>query len=110
MSNEFLLQMTLQCAVPFWIERLRDKEWSHVVERARECAQVIAEKGDIILYRSKRRGETAMAFNHLAEGIACLAFSPGGVRTFGLHFEARHSSGECSDVWFERLYEQIVHE
>ena len=32
--------------------------------------------------------ETAAAFNALAEGLACLAFSPGGVTFYGLHFEA----------------------
>lgn len=41
-----------------------------------------------MLFRSKRKGETADAFNHLAEGIACLAFAPGGVRLFGSHWEA----------------------
>jgi len=54
---------------------------------ARVCAGVVAGQGDLVLYRSKRPGVTAEAFNRLAEGLACLAFQPGGVTAFGLHFE-----------------------
>jgi hypothetical protein len=83
-----LLTMTLQLAVPLWIERLRGASWDYISERAKVCAQVVAEKGDIILFRSKTKGETANAFNRLAEGIACLSFVPGGVTVFGQHWEA----------------------
>jgi hypothetical protein len=34
-------------------------------------------------------GESAKAFNALARGIAALSFAPGGVTTFGMHFEAK---------------------
>lgn len=85
-----LLQMTLAVAVPMWIERMKKKPWSAIVIRAQECAQVVAEKGDIIQFKSAKKGETANAVNHLAEGVACLAFVPGGVTLFGQHFEAKH--------------------
>lgn len=49
---------------------------------------MIAEHGDNILYRAKRRGDTAAAFNALAEAIAILAFAPGGVTFLGEHYEA----------------------
>lgn len=88
--TEVLLQSTLACAVPLWIERLKREPWSHVQERTRVCGDAIAETGDVILFKSKRKGKTAEAFNRLAEGVACLAFAPGGVRVFGLHFEAKH--------------------
>lgn len=84
-----LLSVTLSAAVPLWIERLRRKPWKYIMERAAFCGQVVAEKGDIIQFKSKKKGETENAFNHLAEGLACLAFAPGGVRAFGLHFEAK---------------------
>ena len=83
-----LLSSTLQLAVPLWIERLRGAPWEHVERRARECSQVIAEHGDNLLFRSKKKGDTAEAFNRLAEGIACLSFCPGGVKIFGEHWEA----------------------
>lgn len=49
--------------------------------------QMLAEHGDDILFRSKRPGDTAKAFNALAEAVATLAWSvPGGVALFGLRF------------------------
>lgn len=84
-----LLSISLSAAVPLWIERVRGYSEDRRLERARECAQVIAEKGDIIQFKSKKKGETANAFNALAEGLACAAFQPGGVRFADLHFEAK---------------------
>lgn len=84
-----LLQATLSAAVPLCVMQLRRRSPEERQERARQCAQVIASKGDVILYRGKRRGETAAAFAALAEGLACLSFAPGGVRAFGLHFETK---------------------
>lgn len=94
MSHEELarehLAIALSCAVPLWIERLARLPYANILERARVCAQAVAEKGDVIQFRSKRKGESAEAFNRLAEGLAALAFSPGGVQAFGLHFAAKH--------------------
>lgn len=84
-----LLPSALAAAVPLWIIEVRGYEQSVREERARICAQHIAEHGDVILFRSKRKGETAEAFNRLAEGLACLAFAPGGVKAFGQHWEAK---------------------
>jgi hypothetical protein len=84
-----LIEITLSAAVPLWIEELKRKPIRHVLARAQACAQVVAEKGDVLQFRGKR-GESAAAFNGLAEGLACLAFAPGGVRFMGMHFEAVH--------------------
>ena len=84
-----LLATTLAAAVPLWIEELRPLPWSEIDHLAKECSQIIAEKGDVILYRSKKKGETARAFNALAKGIAALSFAPGGVKVFGMHFETK---------------------
>lgn len=86
-----LLQTALMTAVPFYAMDLATRPWAEIVEIARECAQVVASKGDVILFKSEKKGETAKAFNALAKGIACLSFAPGGVRTLGLHFENTHS-------------------
>jgi hypothetical protein len=90
--TEVLLRTALQAAVPLHIEELRGLPWTEIRRLAGECAQVIAEKGDRILYRSKKKGETAVAFNALARGIAALAFCPGGVTTLGMHFEAHRQN------------------
>jgi hypothetical protein len=83
-----LLVASLQAAVPLWILQMRHLSFDERKRRAEECSQIVAEKGDIILFRSEKRGETAKAFSALAEGIAVLAFQPGGVKVFGCHWEA----------------------
>jgi len=93
-ETETLLRETLKTAVPLWIEELKGVPFDDIIERARRCSDIVAAKGDNILFRSKKKGETAEAFNRLAEGIACLAFCPGGVTFLGLHFEAEHGEGK----------------
>jgi len=83
-----LLAVSLECAVPLRILEHRKTDPEERIKRARELANVVASHGDDILYRSKRRGESAAAFNALAEGIALLAYAPGGVTFLGAHWEA----------------------
>lgn len=89
MKNE-LLKISLSAAVPIWIDELKRRSLAYVQERAAICGQHVAEHGDVILFKSKKRNATSDAFNRLAEGVACLAFSPGGVTIFEMHFEAQH--------------------
>ncbi len=73
-----------------WIERLRHQPIDYIIERARECGQVIAERGDVIQFRSKTKGKTAEAFDRLAEGIAAAAIvAPGGITFLGVRWEAK---------------------
>ena len=65
-----LLALTLELAVPLWIDQLASLTDSQRQSLAVECGDVIAEHGDIILYRSSKKGETASAFNALAKGVA----------------------------------------
>jgi hypothetical protein len=86
-AGQALLEAALAAAVPLWVERLRHQPQGYIASRARDCAQVVACRGDVILFRGKK-GETAEAFNRMAEGIACaVLMTVGGVRIFGLHFE-----------------------
>lgn len=85
--RESLLTATLELAVPLWIEAVRHWPVEDRLSRSRVCAQEIAEHGDVLQFGGKK-GAAAAAFNRLAEGLACLAFSPGGVRFMGLRFEA----------------------
>lgn len=79
----FLLGISLDAAVPFWIEYWRHRSLSERQHRAQQCAQIVAEKGDIIMYRSGRKGETSKAFTALAEGIAISSMGPGGITFMG---------------------------
>lgn len=81
------LRLCLELSVPIWIEKLRHQPTSYLLERARVCGQVVAERGDIIQFRSKTKGASGEAFSRLAEGLACLALTAqGGVTFLGLTF------------------------
>lgn len=92
-ATRTLICSTLEVAVPMWIDRLKQQPFAVVMARAKDASQTIAEHGDIILYKSKKKGETAKAFNALAEGVAILAFMPGGVKIFGGSWIASHPDG-----------------
>lgn len=91
-----LLPIALSAAVPLWIEKLRPLEPEQRLARASGLADVIGSKGDIILYRGGKKGESAKAFNALAEGLAIGAFQPGGVTAFGSHWCVNHAECEAA--------------
>jgi hypothetical protein len=89
-ENNFILAQMLAVAVPLWQEQLREQPWEDIQRRAGEINKILAEKGDLLFFRSKKKGETAKIFNQTAEGIALLSFVPGGVSLFGQHWETQH--------------------
>ncbi len=86
--DDTLLRTSLSVAVPLWIDQIRGWPESHRAERRAICVDTITQYGDVLLYKGKKKGESAEAFNRTAEGIALLAFAPGGVTIFGEHWEA----------------------
>ena len=89
MTQYALLQSSLDCAVPLRIHELQECDWDYLQLRIGELQKVLAEKAEYILFTGQKKGDTAQAFNSLAEAIACLAFVPGGIRIFGRHWEAK---------------------
>lgn len=87
------LMETLALAVPLRIWELRGRTPEQRAVIARRCAQVVAERGDALMFRSKK-GATASAFNALAEGLACAAYQPGGVTFAGRHWCTDHARCE----------------
>lgn len=85
-----LLRMTLQAAVPLHAWEMQRMPLDHLLRLAPELSQTIAEKGDIIQFKSPKKGETAAAFNALAKALALLSFFPGGVRFMGDRYEHTH--------------------
>ncbi len=85
-----MLGITLSAAVPLHIVECHERggPTAEDIARIRPFAHTLAERGDRLLFRSEKAGETAALFNMLAEAIALLAYAPGGVRCFGQHFEA----------------------
>ena len=84
------LVATLALAVPLWIWELWDVSDQARAARARRCAQIVAERGDVLMFGSKSRGKAAEVFNALAEGIACAAYQPGGITFAGRHWCMNH--------------------
>lgn len=89
MPDNFLLESGLAAAVALWALKIKREAWpaDKRRERASICAQYVAECGDNILFKSKKVGLTAEAFNRLAEGVALLSLVPGGVKCFGQTFD-----------------------
>lgn len=82
-----LLLSTIEVAVPFAIMDLESaggptaSDWGW----ARGWATTLGAKGDMLLYRGGP-GQSAQMMADLIRAIAILAFCPGGITTFGLHW------------------------
>lgn len=89
-SNGELLKFALILGVPNAMRDLRllggplDHDW----EQARAFSDTLAEQGADLLFKSKKKGETAALCTKLIRMLAVMAFVPGGVDVFGLHFDA----------------------
>lgn len=94
-----LLLLSLQIAVPLKIAEIRAKggpndfQW----EWARDFADELGERGDVLQFKGQRKGETATIFSRFAFALAIMAFVPGGVKFAGLHFEATVERGSRDD-------------
>lgn len=92
-GTRVLLGAALEAAVALRIAQLRrldEAAFARSFDRAvlERLAQTVAEHGDDLLFRSRQRGASARVFNAVADGIALLAFAPGGVTLLGQHWEA----------------------
>lgn len=94
---DVVLVETLRLAVPLRIEELAAMNdatrAATVTTWAAEAVEPIASRGDALQFGSKKSGAVAEVFNHLARGLAALAYAPGGVLFAGTHWcagEHRH--------------------
>lgn len=80
----------LEAAVPLRILDLQSRGGpsDSDYERARAFSAILSEKGDQLLYASKKPGYTATLFNDLAQAIAVMAFQPAGIRVFWVQWKA----------------------
>lgn len=85
----------LGLAVPMWIDRMRAWDPDRRVREGRELTetlahdQAVAAIADPEARGTAKQGEKARAFNAIAQGLACLAYCPGGVVFAGHHWEAK---------------------
>ncbi len=82
------LNMVLSIAVPLRIMAMAEKGGPDAedMKKAHKAGDLLGEKGDKLLFGGKK-GEAAELFNLLAHAITVLSFCPGGVTTFGQHFD-----------------------
>lgn len=84
----------LGLTVPMWIEMMRGWHPDRRVSKGHELVEIIAyEQGIAALCDPEargtaKRGERGKAFNAVAQGLACLAYCPGGIVFAGHHWEA----------------------
>jgi len=97
------LAPTLQVAVPLWIDRLRRHTADQLCAVGHRCATAIGSEGDNVMFRASKPGATARAFNSLAEGLAVLAYAPGGVDFAGMHWEVHDSPLHPDDIADQRV-------
>lgn len=87
MPNPGLLQVSLDAAIPLWqiqiSERFasREEAIAYLAEHASGLRELFGSED--ILYKSTKPGDSAKAFNALAEAVALMSLMPGGVRVFG---------------------------
>ena len=83
----------LEVAVPVWVHAFKQHSWAEIetmIKEASEFGKELAERGDVLLYGSKKGGEASAMFNKTSRAIALLSFLPGGVTLFGAHWENEH--------------------
>lgn len=85
----------LGMAVPMWIDRMQYWRPAYREETAHKLAEVVAYEQSVAALcdtearGTARKGDLGKAFNAIAQGLACLAFCPGGVVFAGSHWEAK---------------------
>jgi hypothetical protein len=88
-SNNPHLGTFLSAAVPLRIRDLQSRGGpsKEDMESLREYSKLLGEHGESLLFKSKKKGETAQMANGLASAVAILSFVPGGLTLFDQHWE-----------------------
>lgn len=88
-----LIQCTLEALVPIAIADLQRCGGPTDLDRERMHAfsEKLGGEGDTLLYQV--RGKSGKIMGEFCKALAVMAFVPGGVTAFGLHFEATVQEG-----------------
>src|SRR5579864_112435 len=87
-TKKMVMRLHLEASVPFAIHdltKIGGPSEEHFARARNILAWDIAGGGDALLYREKLK--SAQMMSKLIEGLAIMAFQPGGVTFLGLHFE-----------------------
>lgn len=94
-AENVVLVESLRVAVPLHMTQLASRSPEELIRIAAGSATIVGSHGDVLQFRSTKRGQTAKAFNALARGLAAGALVAWGGATFaGLHWcTVRHCPG-----------------
>ena len=96
-DTRFVLLTALEAAVPLHIIELRDRTPEQRVAIGQKSAGEVAHRGDVLEFGGHKRGVVADVFNHLARGLACGAYQPGGITFAGRHWCTDHAVCEGTE-------------
>ena len=85
-----LLRTALSAGVPLRIMELQAHGGvsPEDIVACSEYSILIGARGDLLMFRGGKKGETAAVFNTLVKVLAVLSFAPGGVDFLGDHWES----------------------
>ncbi|RLB91506.1 MAG: hypothetical protein DRH50_10965 [Deltaproteobacteria bacterium] len=91
MEDDSMLKFFLDMSVPLRVMELKQRGGpaKDDFERVHSYLPLLGEEGNFLWMRSEKKGTTAKVANAVADAIAVLSFSPGGVTLFGRHWESR---------------------
>lgn len=103
MSNTHPLPAFLSASVPLLMREMKSAGGPTPEQFASlsDFSQTLGERGDALLFGGKS-GEATQLANQLAHSIAVLSFVPGGIRIFGMHFEAASNKYGVIESTFNR--------
>jgi hypothetical protein len=95
-----LLTISLSAAVPLRIMKLiRDGGPSEAdFERIKSYQEDLTTRGSDLYFRNTKNNATATRFNQVADAIAVMSFLPGGITTFGMHFDGNELKKRLEEV------------
>lgn len=89
MPND-VLSAHVAMAVPLRIDEIKRAggPTDEDIRRVGEYATDIGARGDLLLFPGAKKGVATGLVNKVVDGVAVLAFMPGGVEMFGTRYEA----------------------
>lgn len=83
----FMVQENTKFKIEKYLQEGLPENW---YEQLREFGEVLCERADVMLYPTPQTiAEANRVLDGLTTALAVLAFVPGGVELFGVHYEAK---------------------
>lgn len=88
----------IQLAILIWIKKMMNMPledvWKRLDEISGTLPSLLATKGEAFIFGTGKKGEAALMFSQVAEGVALMSFLPGGIHIFEHHWESIHPESD----------------